>query len=683
MFSSLRSGSLLLSTWMFLLAVFCPAAHGEPALRPNFLFADNMVLQRDRPVPVWGTAGPDETVTVEFAGKSVSGKSDAAGRWKVLLEALPAGGPHDLTISSGTEKVVAHNVLVGDVWLCSGQSNMWWSLFKSKGGAQEIPNANHPNIRLITLPPIGARNPLENLDGPAWSECTAESVKDFSAVAYYFGKNLFEHTKVPVGLINASWGGTMVQAWTSLPSLETDPDQAALIGLYYSTVRLFDEEFSKGIVDKDGVYIDHGLTNEEAGWAAAELDENGWQEMELPKFFNYYGKPLYLQGAVWFRKTVDIPESWSDKELILALGLIRDYDIAFVNGREVGRNAKAEVENFQGPLRREYAIPPGVVKPGRNVIAVRVFNAVGAGGMIGFKDDWRKREMAIYPKDDKESPIKLEGNWKYKVSIKLPYKTINGFTKTHHLPSCLYNGLIAPIAPFALRGFVWYQGENNIKNAWQYRSQFPIMIRSWREAWQEDIPFLYVQLPNLGDKPSENPVDPTGQNDWSELRDAQWRGLREPRTAMVATIDLGDASIHPGNKQGVGQRLALAARGLALGEKIEYSGPLYAGMSVEGDKIRVRFTHVGGGLVAKDSENGELRQFAIAGKDQKYIWAQGKIDGDTVVVWSDKVPEPVAVSYAWSISPAGCNLYNADGLPAAPFRSDDWPLRSYGRKAPF
>ncbi|MFV0337217.1 MAG: sialate O-acetylesterase, partial [Chthoniobacterales bacterium] len=252
------------------------------------------------------------------------------------------------------------------------------------------------------------------------------------------------------------------------------------------------------------------------------------------------------------------------------------------------------------------------------------------------------------------------------------------------LPSGLYNGMVSPVIPFAIRGILWYQGEQNISNAWEYRAQFPLLIRSWREAWGEELPFLYAQLPGLGAS-SKNPSDDAKQNNasWNELRDAQWLGLDEPRTAMITTIDLGDGNIHPINKQDVGARFALAARAVALGEKNEYSGPLYDSMSIEGSKIRVKFTHTDGGLIAKDAPDGALSRFAIAGADQKYVWADARIDGDTVVVWHDSIPTPVAVSYAWAINPEGANLFNQAGLPAAPFRSDDWPMRTLGKKAPY
>ena len=665
----------VLAALAFLLA---PVLHAE-GLRPNFLFSDNMILQRDREVPVWGDAKPGSPVTVTFNGKTASGTADSSGKWKVFLGPSPAGGPFEMKISSAGENVVIKNVLMGDVWFCSGQSNMQWSVLRSKDGAKEAPAATFPNIRLLTIPMRGASKPQSNLEGVAWSECSPETVKDFSAVAYYFGRNLYEHNHVPVGLINSSWGGSAVQTWTSLAGLETNPDAVGITREFHSVVKRFDKDFAAGVVDERDAYIDKGIQEKEKGWEAVEFDDTKWPEWALPGYFNMYGKPLYVQGAVWFRKTVEIPDTWAGKPLVLALGNINNYDITWFNGTEVGRTDKDALKD-KNRARREYTIPGELVKPGKAVVAVRVFNSLSSGGILGYPD-WQKRDIGLNLADNKKEIVSLKGPWKYGQGNPLPPRGTNADPESHKLPSSLFNGMVSPVIPFALRGIVFYQGESNTHNAWEYGTIFPRMIQSWREAWQEEIPFLFVQLPGLG-KASESPAEDSKYNEsWNELRDAQWRGLREPKTAMISAIDLGDESIHPANKQDVGVRLALAARALALGEKLEYSGPLYAGLTVEGNKIRVRFTHTGEGLVAKD--NGELQRFAIAGADQKYVWANAKIDGDTVVVWSDQVPSPVAVSYAWDMAPAGANLSNKAGLPAASFRSEDWPVRTFGRKSPY
>lgn len=669
----------LLAAALFVLSTPFLKAEG---LRPNFLFSDNMVLQRDRAVPIWGEAKPASVVTVTIGDKKSSATADAAGQWKVSMGPFAAGGPIEMKISADGETLTIRNIAIGDVWFCSGQSNMQWSVLKSRDGSKEVPAANFPNIRLLTIPTRSASKPKSDLEGVTWTECSPESVKDYSAVAYYFGRSLYQHNNVPVGLINSSWGGSAVQSWTSLASLETNPDAAAITRDYHSTVRRFDKDFAAGIVDERDAYIDKGIQKKEKGWETVEFDDSKWPTWDLPNYFNMYGKPLYVQGAVWFRKTADIPEAWAGKPLVLALGNINNYDITWFNGTEVGRTDK-EALKTKGRSSREYTIPADLVKPGPATIAVRVFNSISSGGIMGFAE-WQKRDIALSPADNKKEIVSLKGPWKYAAGNTLPPRGVNADPDSHKLPSSLFNGMVFPVVPFALRGILFYQGESNTHNAWEYGTLFPSMIRSWREAWQEELPFIFVQLPGLGAKPSGNPSDDSQYNEsWNELRDSQWRGLREPKTAMISTTDLGDQSIHPANKQDVGARMAIAARALGYGEKLEYSGPLYAGMTVEGNKVRVKFTHTGDGLVAKDAEDGALRRFAVAGADQKYVWANARIEGDSVVAWSDEVPAPVAVSYAWAMSAPDANLYNSAGLPAASFRSDDWPMRTMGRKSPY
>jgi sialate O-acetylesterase len=671
-----------LRTFLALISlVFAASLHAASALKPNFLFSDNMVLQRDREVPVWGEAAAGAQVRIVFHGQSASVTAGPDGKWSVKVGPFPAGGPYELFIESASEKLTVKNVLIGDVWFCSGQSNMWWSVTRAKDGAKEIPLANYPKLRLITIPQRSASAPKSDLEGVTWSECTPETVKEFSAVAYYFGRALQQHNDVPVALINSSWGGSAIQSWTSLASLETNPDLVGITAPYYWVVRRFEKDLAAGIVDERDAYIDKGPQPKELGWESPGLDDSAWKEWAQPGDFGMWGKPEYVQGGIWFRRTVDIPESWTGKELILGLGDIGNYDITYVNGVEVGRTDKAALA-AKAPSRREYPIPADLLKPGRAVIAVRSFNAMGAGGIRGFPD-WQKRPIGFSTLKNTKDVLSLNGPWKYKVGNALSPRGITADTLTHKLPSGLFNAMVSPVIPFGIRGVAWYQGEQNTGNAWEYRAQFPLMIRSWREAWGDVMPFFYVQLPGLGGA-SKNPTDDSQYNEsWNELRDAQWRGLDEPRTAMITAIDLGDGNIHPANKQDVGARLALAARAVALGEKIEYSGPLYSGFKVEGGKIRVKFTHTGAGLVAKDTPDGVLTRFAIAGSDRNYVWAEARIEGDTVVVWNDTVPAPVAVSYAWAINPTGANLYNKDGLPAAPFRSDDWPMRTLGKKAPY
>ena len=499
------------------------AANAVADVRLARIFSDHAVLQQRKPVPVWGTAEPGEKVTVEFRGQKVSTVTGDDGEWRVTLKPMPAGGSFQMTVR-GNNTIVLDDVLVGEVWTCSGQSNMEWPVAVSNNAEQEIAQANYPQIRLFMVPKAVSDRPLKDLNGGAWQPCTPETVRNFSAVGYFFARELHRTLRVPVGMIQSAWGGTPAESWTSKPTLMANPSLRYLL----------------------------------ENWRRAEA--------------NY---PLALENY--------------QKQL-------------------------AEWEKAAAQARAEGKPEPKKPDP---------------------------------PQNPRTNP------WK---------------------PSGLFNAMIAPIVPYALQGAIWYQGESNAGRAYEYRTLFPAMIQDWREAWaQGDFPFLFVQLANfMAVKPEP------GESTWAELREAQTMTLALPKTGMAVAIDIGDADdIHPRNKQDVGKRLALNALAIAYGKKVVYSGPLYERMKREGNAIRLHFKHVNGGLT---TPNGEpLRGFAIAGADRKFVWADARIEGNTVVASSPQVPEPVAVRYAWADNPK-CNLYNRAGLPASPFRTDDWPGVTQGRR---
>jgi len=465
--------------WLLVLAITCClAAPAVAAVKPAALFCDHMVLQRDAKVPVWGTANDGEQVTVAFRDQEVSTVAKG-GKWIVWLKPLEPGEPSDLTIAAGYT-ITIKNVLVGEVWVCSGQSNMQWSVNGADNAEQEIAAANYPNIRLFTVARKPQPEPVDDCVG-AWSVCSPETVGNFSAVGYFFGRCLNKELNVPIGLINTSWGGTIAEAWTSRPGLEGEGD---------------------------------------------------------------------------------------------------------------------------------------------------------------FKPILERRDAGFKPNNPNQASV-------------------------------LYNGMIHPLLPFAIRGAIWYQGESNRSRAEQYAKLFPAMITDWRKNWgQGDFPFLYVQLAPF----RYGNADPA---ECAELWEAQLKTLSLPNTGMAVTTDIGNfTNIHPTNKQDVGKRLALWALAGTYGEDIVYSGPLYESMSVEGSKIRIKLNHVGGGLLAK---GGPLTEFTIAGEDRKFVPAVATIDGDTVVVQSDEVAKPVAVRFAWNDTPSP-NLFNKEGLPASPFRTDDFPMITAGKQ---
>jgi len=495
------------------------------------VISDNMVLQQCREVPIWGWAEPGEQIKVSFSWskKKAVAKADKDGKWMLEISPPRTGGPYKMTVRGKNNVVKIKNILVGEVWLCSGQSNMEFPVGareRWKTGVfdfeREIAAADYPNIRLFTVKQVSEEQPQSDCVGN-WQLCSPETIGDFSAVAYCFGRELHKELKVPIGLIHTSWSGTPAEAWTRREVLQAEPVLEPILERYEKLVE------------------------------------------EYPQARAEYQQKL---------------EQWKDAV------------------EKVEREGKKPPEKPRSPT-----------KPGNRLS-----------------------------------------------------------------PSGLYNGMIAPLIPYGICGAIWYQGESNAERAYQYQKLFPALIKNWRNDWRQgDFPFLFVQLANfkaVKPEPSES--------DWAELREAQLMTLALPNTAMAVTIDIGEANdIHPKNKQDVGRRLALWALAKSYGEKLVYSGPVYKSMGVEGNKIILYFDHIGSGLVAGGGE--PLKGFATAAADRKFVWAEAKVDGDTIVVSSDKVCQPVAVRYAWADNPV-CNLYNKEGLPASPFRTDDWPGITINKK---
>jgi sialate O-acetylesterase len=641
--------STLLLAAVLTAEVLIPTARS--AVAPNVLFSDNAVLQQGRPVPVWGTATDGERVTVKIAGQEVATTAEN-GRWLVQLKPLAAGGPYTMTIAGANSAVTISNLLVGEVWICSGQSNMERHLGLQEGQKpitswkDETAAANYPQIRHFGVTQKAALS-LETSVAGKWVVCSPDTVADFTAVGYFFGRDLFQARKVPIGLIHSSWGGTAAEAWTSLGTLRKMPDfteraaqveqtAAALKAGVYDYPKLLKNWFRAN---------DPGAASNPA-WFASELDGSNWEQQSLPGLWETAGLPGF-DGVVWFRRTIDLPQSWTGADAELHLGMIDDADTTWVNGVEVGATS-----GYQIP--RIYRVPALVLKPGRNVIAVRVLDTGGGGGLWGGDDSMRLVSL----KGGDNTPISLTGPWARKVSVSFANVTPPPVDYSHSpaTPSSLYNGMIAPLLPYAIRGVIWYQGEANVGREKQYRTLFPTMISDWRRAWGEgDFPFLFVQIAPHKDMTPE-------------IREAQLlTSQHTSNTAMAVTIDCGDANdIHPAHKQPVGARLALAARALAYGEKVEYSGPTFDSLQITGSRAALRFTRLGGGLVVTD---GALIGFTIAGADKVFHPASAVIEGDTVVVSAPDVPQPVAVRYGWANVPSG-NLFNAAGLPASPFRTD-------------
>jgi len=639
---------------------FALAARGQEEAEPKQppfvhpLFGDNAVMQRDIAFPVWGWTTSGAKVTVSFVGKTAEAVAGDDGKWMAKLGPFPAGGPHTMTIT-GPQTLELKNVMTGDVWLCSGQSNMQMGIGACTNGEEEIAAANYPNIRLFSVPRSTSFEPIDTIE-QVWDVCTPETASQkgwggFTAAGYYFGRHLHENLKIPIGLVHASWGGTIIEAWTSIDALRA-VDELKEKAEWFDNV---DRAIKSGEYDYEKIMTaywavnDAGLRN---GWAFDDFDDSSWEALKVPATWQNAGLTDF-DGMVWFRTTLEAPEGVRWETVRLHLGPIDDADITWVNGVEVGALSQWNVP-------RVYEIPPGIVRPGRNTIAVRVWDGGWQGGIYG-----KPEQLKLEIPGSKSVP--LAGMWKYKVLAskrQLP-RAPRSQLKNPNIPSVLYNAMISPLLPFAIKGAIWYQGESNAGAPKQYRTMLPTMIADWRARFGVgEFPFFVVQLANF-----TRVVDQPVQEGWSGLREAQLlTAENDPNVGLAVIIDVGEADdIHPKNKQDVGLRLALAARGIAYKEKIEYSGPVLRAMTIEGRAIRLTFDHTGGGLVAKGG--GDLKGFAIAGVDKEWRHATAIIDGDTIMVMSDDVPKPAHVRYAWANNPV-CNLYNGAGLPASPFRTD-------------
>jgi sialate O-acetylesterase len=628
------------------------------------LFSDHVVLQRDAPVPVWGWADPGQEFSVEFAGQSKAARAGADGTWMVKLDPLAVSAePRELKIGGR----VIHDVLVGDVWLCSGQSNMGMAVREVAEGGKEVADAKFPTIRLYSVAQNPALAPATDVKGQ-WNACSPETVSTFSAAAYFFGRELQRELKIPIGLLHSSVGGTPAEAWTRLEALKTVPALADRAEVEIAQIQA-QEEDNKDFTARREAWEEKNnvkpppVSEASRGWAEPTLDSSDWQRVTLPGRWAQFGAKS--GGVFWVRKEVALPNSAAGKGFPLALNWVSEqYDTAFFNGVEIGRVSHNPPGFYN--VQRRYNVPGELVTAGRNVIAVRIVSATQHAGM------WQWGNALGLPVEVRGS---VDDQWVMKTESTFPplsNAALEARPKVNNLAfrnvsSALYNGMIAPLMPFPIKGAVWYQGESNSPRHREYRNLLSVMVRDWRAQWgQGDFPFLIQQLVNNG-APAK---DPNQMGGWPYLREAQLQVASElPNVGIAIGIELGDPlTIHPANKQDVGKRLGRVALEKVYAKPVASSGPRFHSMHIVGGSVRVSFTH-SEGLVAKDGAPGN---FAIAGADRKFVWATARIEGDSVVVESPQVPQPMAVRYAWTDNPSGNHLYNAAGFPTAPFRTDDW-----------
>ena len=630
------------------------------------LFTDNMVLQQRTEAPVWGEAEPGSAVSVYTSWNKSKYETIAAadGKWMIKVRTPKAGGPYFMTVSeNGTEAEKIENILIGEVWLCSGQSNMEMPLKgwgKVMNYEQEIKDAaKYPKIRLLEVQKNTSPCPIDDFtaDSDGWMVCSPQTIEEFSSTAYFFGRELHLKRNVPVGLINTSWGGTIIEAWMSHEALEgvkSLEDEADMVAKWPASKhdRLTEYQNQTKAWNKIAEGYNEMALNMETDFASCCYDDSGWASFGLPAQIEKL--KAGFDGHVLVRRTVEIPSAWDGQEITFHCRAVDDKDMTYFNGTLIG-----ETDHWN--MAREYKIPAELVKSGKALVAIRIVDHGSGGGISG-----EASQFFLQGPDGQR--VSLAGDWKYKIIADysvFPPKPLNMYDDPNW-STVLYNSMINPLVPYAIKGAIWYQGCSNTDRSYQYRDLMSLMIDDWRNAWGYDFPFYITQLSNF----MEYQTQPC-ESSWAELREAQDIAARvTSNTGMAVTIDIGDANdIHPKNKQEVGRRLALQAMNKTYGMPVLCSGPVYEGYEIDGNIIRIRFSSVGKGLVAKGDA---LEGFAIAGADRNFHWGEARIVGNCVEVTCKDVERPVAVRYAWANNPVG-NLFNADGLPAGPFRTDDWP----------
>jgi len=615
---------------------------------PN-IFSDNMVLQYGQPIKIWGWADKNESVEVRFLNQNKKTQANKNGEWSITLSSSQQyGGPHIMEIRGKSNQIKLQNILIGEVWLCSGQSNMEWTVKNSKDASIEISRANYPAIRSFNVKQAIGTNPKNNLDG-TWLECTPNTAGDFSAVAYFFARKLNIELNIPIGIINSSWGGTDIETWISSDVFDQLPP---LFSQRYNAKKIDNiEQFIEDNKERKTAYLtamnnDPGISQE---WFKPQTATSSWKNMKIPQTWeNVLGD---IDGILWYRYNLILSKENVGKQAVIQLGPIDDNDITWINGVKIG-----ETEGYTE--NRIYSIPEDILVEGQNSIIVKITDHYGGGGFYG------KPENMYLEVNGKKYPI--AGEWLYKEAV--TNKQFNFTEPSPNMqPSLLYNAMINPIIRFPIKGAIWYQGENNAGKAFNYRTLFPTMINNWRTKWGYEFPFYWVQLANYLEKDA-TPQEST----WAELREAQTQTLSLPKTGQAVITDIGEANdIHPRNKQDVGLRLALIALNKDYGKTdLVFSGPTFKSMEIDRSKALISFNHIGEGLYTPN-KYGYIEGFTIAGTDKKFEWAKAYIEDDKVVVYSEKIENPIAVRYSWGNNP-DVNLFNKNGLPAAPFKTDNW-----------
>lgn len=632
--------------------VFLTMTISQAQIRVAHIFGDHMVLQRNKEIPVWGWASSKEKVTVKLGGQTKVVQAGSDGKWMIKFAAMPAGGPFQLLISAKSGKITLNDVLIGEVWICSGQSNMEWPVNRADNADNEKQAAAFPQIRHFKVANSLSLTPEADLKEGEWKVCSPETVGDFTAVGYFFARSLYQKLNVPVGLINTSWGGSQVEGWISKDAMllsDVLKEYATTMPQSWEGANTsLDKQLKRNAFGKENIVL---TSEDEKKYLQPDYDFSKWRDGSAPGSWDWQGFWAY-RGNGYAEKTITIPASIADQVSTLGFGQNNSPGQVYINGKLI----------WEGALngRRKIEIPAHTWKAGKNALLLK-FGVTKEPSWFGMGLHGAPEDFYVQTETER---INLSGSWKNMPAIADKYEFAH---LQNNMGTIIYNAMVHPLIPYAFEGVIWYQGESNAGRAYQYRKTFPLLINDWRQRWGTTFPFLFVQLSSYGTTQSSN----QGSN-WAELREAQTMTLQLPQTGMVVTTDIGNpADIHPTNKQDVGKRLAASALKIAYQKDIVYSGPLYTSVKYEKGKAILSFQFADNGLMAKD-KYGYLKGFEIAGDDNVFYYAKAEIIGNQVVVYHPKDALPVSVRYAWTDAPSEANLFNTEGFPASPFRTDTW-----------
>jgi sialate O-acetylesterase len=644
---------------ILLLFLLLSSTTGFSQIKLARLFSDHVVLQRQKPIPVWGWARPNEKVTVTLAGQTLGAKADTDGKWMVRFAPLEAGGPFQMTVQGKSGEVRVTDILIGEVWLCSGQSNMEFKVSQADHYAEEKKRADYPRIRHFAVTREVTMEPQKDLKSGEWQIAGPETVGGFSAIGFFFARELYEKLNIPVGILHSSWGGSQVEGWISKEGMLGSDELKGYVQHMPANWEEADKQLDQKL--RNQMFKDPSFNPsvaDEQKYVQPDFDFSKWHKIDSP-IGQWDWKGIWaFRGNGYMARVIDVPAELAAQKTILALAENDSQNAIYINGKLISEGI------IKGT--RKIEIPENTWKAGANKLVIKFGNMTGTPwyglGLQGAASD-------LYV-----------GNEKQKISLVTGWVVLPSFADAHtymhssnNVGTTIYNAMIAPLVPFANRGTLWYQGEANAVRAYQYRRTFPLLIEDWRKKWSVngtpgDESFYFVQLSSFGSNQSSN----KGSN-WAELREAQTMALKLPKTGMAVTIDVGNASdIHPTNKQDVAHRLAVHALKLNYAQEIGYSSPLYDTVTFSEGKATVTFRFAGSGLTVKDTY-GYLKGFEVAGDDKVFYYAKAEVLGNTVIVYHPKGLKPVSVRYAWSDAPVEANLYNAEGFPASPFRTDNWP----------